>query len=172
MEGGTLMLFTLPRLGGDALGGLLYGRGPRLIAPGVYEPGFAFNFSADLEASGYKIGEYPFDPLVAIKFGTPEWDAAVQSMMSEDNPADYGVCDSWRQIVERWPIIVESERRFVIGVTRVRRVDQSPEGGWRWHKWGFYIGTHEPQREYLYDEEGIEQVWCFHIYEILGGVEG
>lgn len=32
-------------------------------------------------------------------------------------------------------------------------------------KWGEYIGKHNPQCEYLYDEVGIEQVYCYHVYE-------
>jgi hypothetical protein len=37
---------------------------------------------------------------------------------------------------------------------------------WRWHKWGEYIGTKNPQHEYLYDEdESIQEVFCYHIYK-------
>jgi hypothetical protein len=48
-------------------------------------------------------------------------------------------------------------------LTEVRKDDQPKQGGWRWHKWGPYIGTHEKQFEYLADEEGIERVFCYHI---------
>jgi hypothetical protein len=30
---------------------------------------------------------------------------------------------------------------------------------------GRYIGKHDPQYEYLYDEVGIDHVYCYHIYE-------
>lgn len=65
--------------------------------------------------------------------------------------------------VGKW--VVDSERRFVVAFTRVRREDQPADGGWRWHKWGQYIGKHEPRCEYLYDEDGIDEVYCFHVYE-------
>lgn len=29
-----------------------------------------------------------------------------------------------------------------------------------------YIGIQNPQYEYLYDEEDIEKVYCYHIYEV------
>lgn len=42
-------------------------------------------------------------------------------------------------------------------------------GGWRWHKWGTYIGTLDPQCEYLDDEdfgEDFKYVLCFHLYHV------
>jgi hypothetical protein len=77
----------------------------------------------------------------------------------------YGVCDSPDQILAQCPELFAPDRGFVITVTPVIRKNQNPQGGWRWHKWGPYIGTHKIQHEYLYDEEGIEQVLVFHIYE-------
>jgi hypothetical protein len=82
----------------------------------------------------------------------------------------YGVCDSPEQLLThpfgQW--LAASVRRFTVSFTCVRKVDQSPDGGWRWHKWGEYIGTKDPQHEYLYDEgPEIEEVYCFHVYECL-----
>lgn len=39
--------------------------------------------------------------------------------------------------------------------------------GWRWHKWGEYIGKHTPCCEYLSDEKGIDYVltWKLAIVE-------
>lgn len=79
----------------------------------------------------------------------------------------YGVCDSPDQLLAKCPEIEASGRMFVVTVTEVRRDAQDAEGGWRWCKWGPYIGDHEPQREYLADEPVIERVFCYHIYERL-----
>jgi len=50
---------------------------------------------------------------------------------------------------------------------RVIRKDLEPtDGGWRWHKWGEYIGTQNPQMEYIHDEPEIEKVYVYHIYEL------
>lgn len=80
----------------------------------------------------------------------------------------YGVCDSYEQVLEKCPELrLDKDRKFVVTVTKIQKATQPPEGGWRWHKWGEYIGTQEPTSEYIYDEPLIEEVFCYHIYEIL-----
>jgi len=79
----------------------------------------------------------------------------------------YGVCDNYEQVLERYKDILDDpNKNYVIGMCTVDRVRQSPEGGWRWHKWGKYIGTQNPEHEYLYDDTHIDRVYCFHIYEL------
>lgn len=78
----------------------------------------------------------------------------------------YGVCDNYQQVLDQCPELVsDPKREFVLFLTEVRRENESPEGGWRWHKWGPYIGTFNPQCEYLYDEIGIDRVFTYHIHE-------
>lgn len=78
----------------------------------------------------------------------------------------YGVSDSVQQILDKCPELQnDPDRKFVVTVTRVRKADQSPVGGWRWHKWGPYIGDKAPSTEYLYDEPEIDEVLVYHIYE-------
>jgi hypothetical protein len=77
----------------------------------------------------------------------------------------YGVCDSVENLLEYAPDLITSEREFVVTMTRVSREDQPEYGGWRWHKWGEYIGKFDSQCEYLYDEEGIDEVFCYHVFE-------
>ena len=78
----------------------------------------------------------------------------------------YGICDNYQQILKRCPELVEGDRKFAISITPVEKKKQSPEDGWRWHKWGPYIGQHKITTEYLYDEPIIEKVFCFHILEL------
>ena len=97
----------------------------------------------------------------------------------------YGVCDDYTQLLElpvpqtvlvdpeddadRWNTRVQAARMIhgpdpvTVFVVEIRRDTQPKEGGWRWHKWGTYIGKHEPQHEYLYDEEGIDRVFTFSV---------
>ncbi len=77
----------------------------------------------------------------------------------------HGVCDNYKQILEKWPELISSDRRFVISLTRVAKANQDKSGGWRWHKWGAYIGDYVPMHEYLYDED-IDEVYVFHIDEV------
>ena len=79
----------------------------------------------------------------------------------------YGVCDSIEQVKQKYAKWLNDENlKFCASFTRIDKSDQPPDGGWRWHKWGTYIGDQNPQEEYLYDEDGIETVFCYHIYEI------
>ena len=93
---------------------------------------------------------------------------------SPKNPrprSSYGVCDNVEQVLALYPELETSERKFIVTITEVRHANQSATGGWRWHKWGPYIGTFKPQHEYLYDEVGIDAVKVFHIYEHIGPIE-
>lgn len=86
-------------------------------------------------------------------------------MSGEEVLPEYGVCDSVEQFIELFHEKLESDKQneYVVGLTCVRKDEQSPEGGWRWHKWGEYFGKHKSKCEYLYDEVGIDEVWCFSI---------
>lgn len=83
-----------------------------------------------------------------------------------DKWVEYGVCDNYEQIIERnKELLADESKTYVIGLSSVKKSSQSPQGGWRWHKWGEYIGTQNPQHEYLYDEDDIDLVYSYHIYE-------
>ncbi len=84
-------------------------------------------------------------------------------------PGCYGVCDGIENLMQRIPMLEESKRQFVITLKRVDRdlSNKGQGGGWRWHKWGQYIGAKEPTTEYLDDEPEIDHVFCYHIYERL-----
>lgn len=75
---------------------------------------------------------------------------------------NFGVCDNATQIIDNFTL---SENAIVL-MCPVFKADQSEMGGWRWKKWGKYYGIHQRKHEYLYDEEDIEMIYCFHIYEI------
>lgn len=131
-----------PKMNGDiyAIIAMLNGRasGAQEIREGVYEIG---HFGGTSFLRGYE--HYPSNLSVHC----------------------YGVCDSVDQLLEKCPELVESDRKFVVTVHTLKKSDQPLEGGWRWHKWGDYIGTQDPQCEYLHDEPVIEQVMTYHIYE-------
>lgn len=80
----------------------------------------------------------------------------------------FGVCDSVDQLLAACPELEAPDREFVVTVTKICKATQPAEGGWRWHKWGEYIGVQNPQCEYIRDEPEIEEVLCFHIYEKKG----
>ncbi len=79
----------------------------------------------------------------------------------------FGVCDNYQQIKDKYKSLLEDcDKKYVIIMNTVTRENQSAEGGWRWHKWGPYIGNQNPQHEYLYYDTHIDKVYCYHIFEI------
>lgn len=100
-------------------------------------------------------------------FGSSDWPPDYEHLPNGLEINSYGVCDDWLQIEALCPTLRDPSRIFIILLTPIRHADQPARGGWRWHKWGPYIGAHDYQHEYLYDEEGIEVVYCYHIYEKL-----
>ncbi len=109
---------------------------------GIYRhDGYKFNFN-------YFISDNTYDEII-------------------DNWVQYGVCDNYKQIIDHAANIINNpDKKYVIGMCTVRREDQGECGGWRWHKWGEYIGNQNPQHEYLYDDMYIDKVYCYHIYEV------
>lgn len=78
-----------------------------------------------------------------------------------------GVCDNYGQVLEEHKDILNNpNKNYVIGMCTVDRIKQPSDGGWRWHKWGKYIGNQNPEHEYLYNDTHIDKVYCYHIYEI------
>lgn len=79
----------------------------------------------------------------------------------------YGVADNVEQILLHVPELHDPNRQFFVTYTTIRKKNQEEEGGWRWCKWGPYIGAKNSMAEYLYDEPDIDQVICFSVYERL-----
>lgn len=84
----------------------------------------------------------------------------------------YGVADNIKQIKEYYKEeISDNDNKYVIALTPVwqDREKKGTFGGWRWHKWGEYIGVLDSKCEYLDDEDfgdDFEYVLVFNIYKI------
>lgn len=79
----------------------------------------------------------------------------------------FGVVDTVEQFDELFgDTLRNSPRKYVVSFVEIKREDQPASGGWRYHKWGEYYGTQEPQHEYLADDTHIDRVFSFHIYEV------
>lgn len=62
---------------------------------------------------------------------------------------DYGVCDSPEQLASKFP-----KFRGLVWITVVRRSNEPKDGGWRWRKWGTYVGNYTVDRRY--NDEWVE----------------
>lgn len=81
----------------------------------------------------------------------------------------YGVCDNYKQIIERDEdaiACVNSDEHFIIVLCKISKKNQPDEGGWRWHKWGKYIGDQNPMCEYIADEPEIDFVYVYSLYKV------
>lgn len=87
----------------------------------------------------------------------------------ENNVWYYGVADNLEQIVDLYNKNEEGwfKGNHVILCWKVKKDPDNPCSGWRWHKWGSYIGTRNPQCEYLNGEPEINEVVVFSIYKVI-----
>ena len=79
----------------------------------------------------------------------------------------YGVCDGLQNFLDIFneELATIPEKVFVT-LTPIHRKQQPEYGGWRWRKWGPYIGNFKRTEEYLFNETEIDTVWIYHIYVI------
>jgi len=131
-------------------------------------------FARILEEMGQPLDKYSVlaPGLIACRSWSFNTTIAAQVEQYPDLPGElspYGVCDSPDQFMATGyrALADVPERRFFVTFVRVSRSEQPPDGGWRWHKWGEYIGLGQPTCEHLFDEPLIEEVYTFHVYEIL-----
>lgn len=125
---------------------------PKRIGPGQYEIG---HFSLDQWMRNIVVDK------------DPNWTEAIRPKRSPETALwSWGVVDTPEQLLELAPFLETDERQFVISFTLIDASEQPAYGGWRWHKWGPYIGNFEPKTEYIYDEPEIEKVYVYHIYEV------
>ena len=128
------------------------------IETGIYICNFGFNFS--------------YDEFLECKDGNIPFEQSFDTFAPTYHKSQYGVADSLEQIKEYFKEEIEDlNRNFIITIAGVYqdKDNKGKGGGWRWHKWGEYIGKLNPQCEYLDDEDfgdDFECVICFHLYEI------
>lgn len=80
----------------------------------------------------------------------------------------YGLADNEEQVLERYKHLADRKEQFVIFMTPMYRKFESSWGGFRFHKWGEYIGTHDLTCEYLYDQTDIDVIYVYHVHQIDG----
>ena len=80
---------------------------------------------------------------------------------------EFVTADNIEQVLAHWAAYVDSDDRYVITVTEHAKADQPAHDGWRWRKWGEYIGGMTPKCEYLSDEPLIEKVMTASLFRIM-----
>ena len=122
---------------------------------GIYQSAFPFNFP-----------ESEFEELEHLSWND-------KYLIFENNEkVTYGVADNIEQIKKYYKEeILDTEKKYAISLTPVfqNKENKGKGGGWRWHKWGKYIGVLDTQCEYLDDEDfgkDFEYVIVFTLYKV------
>lgn len=133
---------------------------------------FVFNDKWVVEKGIYMSEHFSFPKEMFIETKTMSFDDEYRLFAPNYEKVQYGVADSIEQIKEYFKDEIESARPYIISVAAVYQDKENAGkgGGWRWHKWGEYIGKLNPQCEYLDDENFGEDfqgyVLVFHILPI------
>lgn len=131
---------------------------PTRVYRGVYEAHINF----DKEISNLIVDQWPS----FHNYESLEWDRWIEYT---GNPAaSFGVVDHWSQLPLK--ALNADPRNLLVFLGRHRRADQPERGGWRWHKWGPYLGVHAPEvsteHEYLHDATDVVEVWSYCVVEV------
>jgi len=126
-----------------------------LMETGIYQSSCPFNFPED-----------EFEELQKLS-----WDDKYK-IFPDYAKGTYGVADDIEQIKEYYKEeVADPDNKYMIEITAVyqKKENAGVGGGWRWHKWGEYIGKLDPQCEYLDDEDfgpDFKYILTYTIYKI------
>jgi hypothetical protein len=83
---------------------------------------------------------------------------------------EFGICDTPQQFIDKYfKRLFYDNRILVVGFAHISKdtSNKGKGGGWRWHKWGEYVGEGNPQCEYLDDEEDFaDGVYVYTIVDV------
>lgn len=118
--------------------------------------------------TGYKINRYLFEDLKRDML----FNHKNEKYFSLVCKGDYGVCDNATQVINLYNQLnsngyLDKNKTYVILLRPIIRELEPKRDGWRWHKWGYYIGTQDSQCEYIVDEDDIDLVFCYRIVEVI-----
>lgn len=91
---------------------------------------------------------------------------------------DRGLSDNATQILDRIKFLASEDKEindefkkkeFVVLMTPIFKMHQPEKDGWRWEKWGAYIGVYDEPGGYLVHNEGIDYVYVYAIIAVTKG---
>ena len=83
----------------------------------------------------------------------------------------FGLCDNAEQALAEFKKFLSKskeyeQRSYIFLLSPIYRASQPEYGGFRYHKWGPYVGVQKPEHEYLYDDKHIDLVYFYRVYQI------
>jgi len=134
------------------------------IDTGIYYTGLNFNHRIKLLSTNKIKDKFESFTFMKRVNGEVDWEYIRKCIKEgKEHKDNYGVCDNYQQVLDRYPELNDVNRKFVLSLCKISKKENS---GWRWHKWGKYIGVQNSQCEYIDDESEIEEVYVYHIYEM------
>ncbi len=129
--------------------------------------GGRFDSPKEIQPGLYEIAHFSFNEFLDDSW--EEWPEVgkVRHRAVGGEYSSHGVCDSPAQFLKHGigRFITKSKREFCVSFTHIEK-KADPEGGWRWHKWGPYIGKGKPTTEYIYDEAEFDDgVYVYAVFE-------
>lgn len=118
----------------------------------------------------YEPGVYEFRDFQSYNFvGRPK-----QYYYESDDGFEWsisGVCDNYNQVKEVYDELLSNEtKKYIIVLYKFQQKFEPVRWGWRWKKFGNYIGKHNIQHKYLYDEDlsdiNQDYIYCFRILRV------
>jgi hypothetical protein len=122
----------------------------------VYRGIYLAHINFDKEIAGLIVDRWP-------EFDVPDGEHDMTWFSS------FGVVDHWTQLP--LDLLERDKRGLLVFLGHHAKAEQHDDGGWRWHKWGPYIGVFQEQaaaNEYLYDTPDVIEVWSYQIVEVRG----
>ncbi len=131
---------------------------------------------------GFEKGDIPgmyvevnfrFDEFVEYPDYRPSYEDEFKLFAPHYKKEQFGVADNVQQVLDYFfEECQDLDKNYFILMMPVKqnKENKGKGGGWRWHKWGEYIGKLPRKYEYLDDEDfdNVEEfpgyVICFHIY--------
>lgn len=77
------------------------------------------------------------------------------------------IVDNIEQFYSYFKFLNLLNKEYIACLTPIYKSEQPSTGGWRWHKWGPYLGNQKSiGTEYLYDEPNIDLIFVATVYEV------
>ena len=134
------------------------------INTGIYYSGLNFDHRIKMLSNDKIKDKYESFTFMKRINGKVDWNY-IRKCINEgkEHKDNYGVCDNYQQVLNHYPELNDPNRKFILSLCKISKKE---DDGWRWHKWGKYIGIQKSQCEYIGDEPEIEEVYVYHIYEM------
>jgi len=118
----------------------------------------SFNLIKKIDKGIYENLELDFENNITNKI--------IRNPILENGKKPYGICDSYEQVLYNFEEIKSSKKEYFILLKRIKKEDITKEKEYKYSSWGGYYGSFPIKEDFFSLEEGLDQIFAFHIMEI------